>query len=83
MAIQLLEAQARWIEAKVADGTFASLDAALAEIIEERMALEAADRAWAASSVDAARADVAAGRVLSLDEHRQCNSVRLAKLVGQ
>lgn len=83
MAIQLLEAQARWIEAKVADGTFASVDAALAEIIEERMALEAGDMGWAVSSVDEARADVAAGRVLSLDEHLQRNSARLAKLVGQ
>jgi antitoxin ParD1/3/4 len=83
MAIHLPEAHNKWIEAKVADGTFASVDAAVAELIEERMALEADDMAWAASAVDEARADMTAGRVLPLSEHRSRNAERLAKLAGE
>ena len=82
MTISLPKRHTDWLEARVADGTFASIDEAAALIIEERMELEADDLAWAAEAVAEGRRDGTEGRTLSLDEHRSRNATRLARIGG-
>jgi antitoxin ParD1/3/4 len=90
MNIALRKSHTEWLQARVADGTFASLDDAFALLVEERMALEAddampdsdAELAELKESLDAARADVAAGNFLTLEELRARNAERLARLRG-
>jgi hypothetical protein len=52
----------------VADGEFASPEAAVRQMIAERMAFEADDFAWAKPYVDEARAAVARGEFVSGEE---------------
>lgn len=84
MILNLPLEQQKWFEAQVAAGTFTSVDAAAQAVIAVAMAghaaIEADDRAWTAPYVDAARADVACGDVLSLDEHKARMAARLDAL---
>ncbi len=80
MNIALGKAQVDWLQARVADGTFGSLDAAIAQIVAERIALEDDGLEWAAPLLEEARRDATEGRTISLDEHRARNSERLARL---
>ena len=82
MAISLTPEQQAWLNAHVARGDFASVEDAVRQLIDERIAERAAeerdDLAWAKPYVDEALADVARGEVLSRDEHRARNAARLA-----
>lgn len=80
MSIVLKTRHASWLSARVADGTFVSIEDALAQILEDRMASDQDDFAWLVESVDDARREVVDGRALSLDEHLARNAERLAKL---
>ncbi len=88
MNIALPKTHTEWLQSRIADGTFASLDEALAQIVEERMLSEAddwlpqagAELEMLVESLDAARADVAAGRFVTLDEHRARTAERLARI---
>lgn len=82
MTISLPKRQTDWLEARVADGTFAPVEEGAATIIEERMELEADDLAWATQAVAEARRDIAEGRTLTLDEHRGRVATRLARIGG-
>lgn len=77
MEISLTPAQRAWLEAKVADGEFASLQEAASAAITESMAIEIDDLAWAKPYVDRAREDVLNGDVLTLEEHRLRMAARL------
>jgi antitoxin ParD1/3/4 len=68
VSIKLLPEQEEWINARVADGEFTSPEAAVRQIVSDRMALEADDFAWAKPYLDEARAAVARGEVVSLEE---------------
>ena len=68
MNIKLPPDQEQWLNARVADGEFASPEAGVRQMIAERMALEADDLAWAKPYVDEGRAAIARGEVVSLDE---------------
>jgi antitoxin ParD1/3/4 len=68
MNIKLLPEQEQWLNARVADGDFASPEAAVRQLVAERMAFEADDFAWARPYVDEARAAAARGEVISLDD---------------
>ena len=68
MNIVLPPEQEQWLKARIADGQFASPEAAMRQMIAERMAFEADGFAWAKPYVDEARAAVARGEVVSLDE---------------
>jgi antitoxin ParD1/3/4 len=67
MNIILTPEQERWLNARVADGEFASLEAAVRQLIVERMALED-DFAWARPYVVHARAAVARREFVSPDQ---------------
>ena len=84
MAITLTPEQEIWLKAHVATGEFASLEQAARQLIDERIAELAGneddDMAWAKPYVDEARAAIARGEVITLEEHRSCNAKRLAAL---
>ena len=84
MAITLTPEQEAWLKAHVAAGEFASLEEAARRLIDERIAEIAAaetdDLAWAKPYVDEARAAVAGGEFVSLEEHKAHNTALLASL---
>jgi antitoxin ParD1/3/4 len=88
MSITLTPEQETWIKAHVATGDFPSVEEAARQLIDDRIAElahdgdEHDDMAWAKPLVDEARADVARGDVLTLEEHRARNAARLAALRG-
>lgn len=84
MPITLTSEQEAWLRAHVATGDFASIEEAVRQFIDERIAeltIEADDdMAWAKPYVDEAREAVARGDVITLEEHRARNAERLAVL---
>jgi antitoxin ParD1/3/4 len=85
MTISLTPDQHAWIAERVRCGTFASIEAAVSQLIDERIAeveVEDDDLLWAKPLVDQALEDVAANRVITLEEHRARNRLRLAALKG-
>jgi len=84
MTITLTPEQEAWIQAHVASGDFASVEEAARQLIDERIAGRAAeetdDLSWAKPYVDEARAAVARGEFVSLEEHKAHNAVLLASL---
>jgi len=69
MTISLTPEQQSWRKAHVERGEFRSIDEAARQLIDERMAEEGDDLAWAKPYVDEALADVAVGKVLTRQEH--------------
>jgi antitoxin ParD1/3/4 len=64
-------------------GDFATVEEAASHLIDERLAelaLEADDMAWAQPLVDEALAEVAAGKVITREEHEARMKARLAAL---
>jgi antitoxin ParD1/3/4 len=82
MNIKLPPEQEQWLTARVAEGAFASPEAAVRQMIAERMVLEADDFAWATPYVNEARAAVARGEVVSLDEAIADIDIHLTSLKG-
>ena len=84
MPITLTPEQEAWLQAHVASGDFASVEDAARQLIDERIAERAAeqtdDLAWAKPYVDEARAAVARGEFVSLEQHRAHNAALLATL---
>jgi antitoxin ParD1/3/4 len=82
MTITLTPEQQAWLKAKVERGEFPSVEEAARRLIDERMAEESDDLAWAKPYVDEARAAVARGEFISLDEHKARNAARLSAMKG-
>jgi len=85
MSIALTPEQEAWLEAHVAAGEFASVEEAVRQLIDDRIAEIANaggydDMAWAKPLVDEARAVIARGETITLEEHRTRNAERLAAL---
>jgi antitoxin ParD1/3/4 len=84
MTITLTPEQQALLSNYVARGDFSSIEEAARQLIDERIAERAAeesdDLAWARPYVDEARAAVARGDVLTLDEHKARNAARLAAI---
>ncbi len=81
ITLHLTEEQQAWLAAQVAAGVFPSVEAAAQQAIAQRIAAEAAEiegdaLEWAKPFVDAARASVARGDALTLEEHRARNAAR-------
>ncbi len=72
--------QQAWLDAYMADGTFSSVEEALAHLIDERIAEEQDDLDWAKPLVDEAIAEVDRGEVLSLEDLKARSAKRLAAL---
>ena len=87
MPITLTPEQETWIKAHVATGDFASVEEAARQLIDDRISELANDEgdapddmAWAKPLVDEARAAIARGDVLTLEEHRARNAARRVAL---
>ena len=84
MTITLTAEQEAWCQIHVASGDFASVEEAARQLIDERIAELAIedgdDMAWAKPLVDEARAAVAHGEFISLEEHKARNAALLASL---
>ena len=84
MAINLTPDQEARLNALVAIGNFTSIEEAARRLIDVNLAEMARDvendMAWAKPLVDAARAGVARGKFITLEEHRLRNAARLAAL---
>ena len=68
MNIRLPVDQQKWLEEQVAAGRFGSVEDAVALAVGDLMATGEDDLAWAKPYVDEARAEVARGEVVSLDD---------------
>jgi antitoxin ParD1/3/4 len=86
MPITLTPEQEAWIQAHVATGDFASIEEAARQLIDDRIAELAVDddddMEWAKPLLEEARASIAKGDVLTLEEHRQRNAARRAMRGG-
>jgi antitoxin ParD1/3/4 len=80
MKITLTPKQQQWLAAHVARGDFPSIEDALRQLVDERMAEEGDDLAWAKPHVDEALADVARGAVMTLEEHEARTEARFAAM---
>jgi antitoxin ParD1/3/4 len=81
MSIILTPEQEAWCKTHVAAGDFDSVEEAVRQLIDERIAERAIeegdDLAWAKPYVNEARAAIARGDVVTLDEHKSRNAARL------
>ena len=80
MNIKLRPEQEQWLQGQIAQGEFASVDDALQHVIADHMALEGDDFEWARPFVSEARAAVARGDVVSLDDAIADMDAHLASL---
>jgi antitoxin ParD1/3/4 len=83
MTITLTPEQLAWIDEHVARGDFRSVEEAVRQLVDERIAerlIEDDDLAWAKPLVDEAIAEIERGEFLTLDEHKARNAARLAAM---
>ncbi len=81
MNITLNPDQEAWLQARVANGDFASLEAAACQLLAERIAELAGDdedMAWAKPYIDEGLAAFERGEFITLEEHRARNAARRA-----
>ncbi len=72
--------QQAWLDARIASGEFASVEDAVRQMIDDRMAEEDDDLAWALPYVAEALAEADRGDVLSLQEHEAAMDRLLATM---
>ncbi len=80
MNITLPREQQEWLEAQVRAGTYETIDEAVASIVAEHMLLDLDDLDWAKPLVDEARASIARGEGMTLEEYRARMDKRFGKL---
>ncbi len=84
MTVTLSPEQEAWLKAQVSNGVFCSVEDAVRQLIDERIVLRATelddDLAWAAPLVAEAETAVAAGKVITLEEHEELYKNRIASL---
>jgi antitoxin ParD1/3/4 len=73
MTINLPREQQEWLEAQIRAGAYDSVE----EAVAERMHLDIEDLSWAKPLVDEARASIARGEGMTLEEHRKRIAERL------
>ena len=80
MNITLPRDQQEWLEAQVRAGAYNSVEDAVASIVAEHMLLDLDDLDWAKPLMDEARASIARGEGMSLEEYRARMDKRFGKL---
>ena len=82
MGITLTREQVAWLDARVAAGEFASVEEAVRHLLDDLMdeAIDDDDLDWARPLLEEARASVARGDVISLEEHRARTKTLLKRL---
>jgi Arc/MetJ-type ribon-helix-helix transcriptional regulator len=79
MEITLTPAQQKWLEAEVAAGRYASVEEAVRAAVDAVMPLELRDLSWAKPYLDEARASLARGEGVTLEEF----NARVEKLLEE
>jgi Arc/MetJ-type ribon-helix-helix transcriptional regulator len=82
MNIKLPGNQQKWLEEQVSAGRFGSIEDAVAIAVADLMGASNDDLSWAKPYVDDARAEVARGEAVSLDEAVADIEAHLAALKG-
>ncbi len=82
MAVVLTPEHEAWLVARVARGDFPSLDEAIRQMLDARIVEDTDDLEWAADDVAEARAAMARGETIPLEEHKTRNAARLARSRG-
>ena len=82
MTITLNPDQEAWLQARVAEGEFPSVEAALFAVLEERIAGEevADDDSWVQPYIDEGAAALDRGEFVTLEEHKKFLASLLASL---
>ena len=83
MTISLTPEQQAWLTAHVARGDFASIEEAVRQLLDERIAertIEDDDLVWAKPYVDEALAEVERGAFLTLEDHEARMDALLASM---
>jgi len=86
MTITLPPDQEAWLQARVADGEFPSVEAAARQLLAERIAEldggddESDDRLWAKPYIDQGIASLDRGEYVTLEEHKSHLAALLASL---
>ena len=80
MNITLPREQQEWLEAQVKAGAYKSVDEALARFVAEHMEPDIDDLEWAKPLIDEARASIARGEGMTLEEYRARMTERFGKL---
>jgi Arc/MetJ-type ribon-helix-helix transcriptional regulator len=80
MSITLTPEQQSWLEAAVAAGQFASVEEAVRCAVDRMVIEEYGDLSWAKPYLDEARAQIARGESVSLEEFNAHVDERLSKL---
>ena len=84
MTITLTPAQLEWIKTHVARGQFPSVEDAVRQLVDERIAEleldESDDLSWAKPLVDEGLAALERGKFITLEEHKARNAARIAAL---
>jgi antitoxin ParD1/3/4 len=81
--ITLTPEQMAWINAHVARGDFPSVEEAVRQLVDERIAersIKDDDLLWDEPLVNEAVAEAGRGDVISVDEHKARNAARLAAM---
>ena len=84
MTITLTKEQQAWISAHVAKGEFSSPEAAVRQLVDERIAEialeEQDDLSWALPQVREGLAALERGEVMTIEDHKARNAARLSAL---
>jgi antitoxin ParD1/3/4 len=80
MRITLTPEQEAWIKARFEIADEASVEAVARRILDERIAEEEDDLAWAKPLVDEGLAQLERGEVFTLEEHKARMAARLAEM---
>ena len=82
MTISLTPAQLAWLEAQVRAGKFASVEDGVRTAVELLMPPDLQSLDWARPFLDEARASVARGESVNLDEFRRTMTQHIERLGG-
>lgn len=80
MTITLTSSQLAWLESQVRAGTFASVEDGVRAAVDLLMPVETGDLEWVRPYLDEARASVARGEVITLEEFRDEMAAHIERL---
>ena len=71
MTIKLTTEQEAWLQAGITRGAYRSVEDAVRQLIDERIAEDSGDLAWVKPALDEARAEIERGEGVSHDDFKR------------